>query len=99
MRRATSRQAVCFWARNKSVRSSNTITYPIRWPWPALEGDRGDGHRHVQADARSDDLHLAGGGSHAVGFAQQVLEIGNGVCGKQVVQGLPGIRRVLVEPE
>src|ERR1035441_6439138 len=41
MRRATSRQAVCFCARNRSVRSSNTTTYPMRWRWPSLEGDDG----------------------------------------------------------
>ena len=64
MRRATSRHAVCFWARSRSVMSSSTITYPMRCAVGHVlrrRIERRHRHRDVQADARRDDLHLAGG--------------------------------------
>ena len=53
--------------------------------------ERGHRHRYIQIYARGDDLHLAGGGSHAVGFAQHVLQIGR--------PRLPGNRSRRVCPE
>ena len=48
-----------------------------------VEGGDGDGD--IQPHPAGDDLHLAGGASHAIGFAEHVQKIGLGLSGKQVV--------------
>ncbi len=62
-----------------------------------IERSHGDGY--VQIDAGSGRLNLAGRAAHAIGFAQHVLQIGNGIWREKIGQRLGRGRRVLIQAQ